>query len=131
MQRKSSVSQQRSLRLLTLFILLALVTSMGLPVFAQEAAPPAQPAGPIQILEFTGDDAKDAAAGKASNAGFPFVDVPAGMSMFGETEPNDTAATANALPSTTSSCWATSALRSTSITSPSPPTPAIASTPPP
>ena len=96
MQRKSSVSQQRSLRLLTLFILLALVTSMGLPVFAQEAAPPDQSAGPIQILEFTGDDAKDTAAGKASNAGFPFVDVPAGMSMFGETESNDTAATANA-----------------------------------
>ncbi len=64
MQRKSSVWQRRSLRLLTLFILLALVTSMGLPAFAQEAAPPAQPAGPLQIVEVTGDDVKDAGGAK-------------------------------------------------------------------
>ncbi len=86
--------QRKSFRFLALLMLLVLVISSVLPLAAQESAPPTQPTGPFQIVEVTGDDV----LGKAAETGASFTNIPAGMGFFNETEPNDTAATANALP---------------------------------
>ncbi len=99
MQQDHPFNRPRTLRIFALLALVVLLSSLALPAFAQEAPP----TGPLQIIEVSGADVKEA----AHDAGFQFADVPAGMSFFNETEPNDTAATANALPGSQTAVYGT------------------------
>lgn len=79
---------------------LALAQPSGQPVTHAAAAPAFDAANPPQIVELIPSDevkGQDAPGGVPSA---PIPNAPNGMAMFSETEPNNTAATANALPST-------------------------------
>lgn len=77
------------LYLLVIAALAAFLLPMG--VAAQTDAPP-----PYQLQEATGSGVKDAVNPKLAEGAIPYVS-PDGMAFFNETEPNNTAATANAL----------------------------------
>ncbi|MBE2232893.1 MAG: proprotein convertase P-domain-containing protein, partial [Anaerolinea sp.] len=81
---------QRKRFVYLLAILALLVSMLPLAAAAQEG-----PTASFQIEEFAAADDK-ALAGSAAAGAAPFY-APDGMNLFSETEPNDTAATANAL----------------------------------
>lgn len=81
---------QRKYTLYLLAVVALLASLLPLSVAAQDAFPTS-----YQIEEFAAPDNK-ALDGSAAAGSAPFY-APAGMALFSETEPNDTAATANAL----------------------------------
>ncbi|MCB0228474.1 MAG: hypothetical protein KDH90_04975, partial [Anaerolineae bacterium] len=93
---------QRKQLLYVLAVLALLISMLPAAAIAQEA-PPAQ-SGDFTIQTYTPPaETKGASQGdKASQPGAPLdgMLVPDGMNFFNETEPNNTAGTANALPGT-------------------------------
>jgi subtilisin-like proprotein convertase family protein len=83
---------QRKQILYLLAIVALLVSMLPLGAAAQEAPP-----APFQIVEVAAPDNKAMNGSGAAGSSVPLF-VPDGMAFFNETEPNDTAATANALP---------------------------------
>jgi subtilisin-like proprotein convertase family protein len=83
---------QRKKILYLLAVVALLVSMLPLSAVAQEAS-----STPLQIEEFAASDDKTLDGAGAAGSSL-LLAAPDGMSLFNETEPNNTAATANALP---------------------------------